>query len=1045
MRHFAQYTLFIGLVSMLIASCSIQEENYEALQQEDVVFYASFEQPTEEGTRVYANEDLHLRWNADDRVSIFNKNSYNQQYRFTGETGDNAGGFDKVAGSEFTTGNTIPHVVSVYPYQPATKISESESLTLVLPAEQHYAENTFGLGANTMVSVSSDNFLQYKNVGGYLMISLYGESVSVSSITLKGNNNEKLSGKASITMPLDGVPTTVMSNDATTQITLSCVTPVQLGATEEESTHFWFVVPPVTFSNGFSIIVRDDNNGVFEKKTTKSLKISRNSLSRMTAVKTDCVSPFLYEPLTIEAITSGTLVWNSISSSYKSIEYSRDGTEWSLFSDSENRLSLSAGELIYLRGDNAFYSTSLNQFSHFSYDGEFSIRGNIMSLINSKDFANTDAFTASYALCGLFTGCNGLKSAKDLLLPSKTLTDGCYANLFMNCSSLIDTPNLPATALASTCYYGMFYNCAQLITPPDLPAKTLTTFCYAYMFNGCSSLTSAPRLIATSLTNYCYNGMFRGCSSLLEAPELSATTMAIACYKSMFSGCTSLVKAPELKAKQLTNECYEYMFTGCTSLKTAPELPATTLYARCYTGMFKGCSSLVMAPDLPATTLASDCYDEMFEDCSSLNYIKAMFVTLNSMATTNWVSGVAAEGTFVKNASASWDSFGTNAIPEGWKVLLAEDDVNVIRYMTYKKGTKPVSLVIIPDGFVESELSIFRERAQEGIDCLFSTSPYKEYRDYFNVYIIEVPSAESGVNVTDGNGNIIEAKDCYFGSKWGRTSYGDMSANDQKVFSFVSAYCPDIADGTHNSREVPIAILANDTRYGGICISESNGTAYCIIPYSYSGETISWSYPATESVNNVDGSQGYRTVPSSEISEMGVSYGNWVNIFVHEFGGHAFGRLADEYWHGSNSASTTYVPGHSFSTPFGLNVSGSYYSVPWQELLNNQQQLNAIDTHYERIGVYQGGDVCMFGRWRNERISCMIDNRLYFSAWQRYLIAKRIMTLSGDLDSFSFESWLSQDKTDDPIRDTHSSTIRNHTPGIVHYEEPLLPPILVER
>ena len=226
---------YFGIVTCLVVSCSTRDKDFQTPVQEDVIYYATFEQPAEDGTRVYANEDLLLRWTADDRVSIFGKNTYNQQYRFIGETGDNSGGFSKVDGAEYVTGNPISHTVSIYPYQASTKITEDEVLTVTLPAEQHYAENTFGLGANTMVSISEDNFLQYKNVGGYLRISLYGEGVSVSSITLKGNNGEKLAGRASVTMPLDGVPAIALSSDATDEITLVCNTPVEL------SNHWWSI------------------------------------------------------------------------------------------------------------------------------------------------------------------------------------------------------------------------------------------------------------------------------------------------------------------------------------------------------------------------------------------------------------------------------------------------------------------------------------------------------------------------------------------------------------------------------------------------------------------------------------------------------------------------------------------------------------------------------------------------------------------------------------------------------------------------------------
>ena len=283
-----------AIMVAFFAACSTKEIDILTPSNEDVMFYATFEQPAEDGTRVYANEDLLLRWTADDMVSIFNKNTYNQQYKFTGETGDNAGGFDKVAGSEFTTGNAISHIVSVYPYQESTKITESETITVTLPAEQHYAENSFGLGANTMVSVTSNNILQYKNVCGYLVVKLYGDGVSVSSITLRGNNGEKLAGKVTVTMPLEGVPTTTMANDASSEITLTCATPVQLGATAEESTQFWFVVPPVSFSKGFTITV-SGNGGVFEKTTGKTVTIERNNLSRIspTEVESDYDSLFV--------------------------------------------------------------------------------------------------------------------------------------------------------------------------------------------------------------------------------------------------------------------------------------------------------------------------------------------------------------------------------------------------------------------------------------------------------------------------------------------------------------------------------------------------------------------------------------------------------------------------------------------------------------------------------------------------------------------------------------------------------------------------------
>jgi hypothetical protein len=63
----------------------------------------------------------------------------------------------------------------------------------------------------------------------------------------------------------------------------------------------------------------------------------------------------------------------------------------------------------------------------------------------------------------------------------------------------------------------------------------------------------------------------------------------------------------------------------------------------------------------------------MFNGCTNLNYIKAMFTTAPSSSyLSNWVSGVSASGTFVKNSAATWENtFGPSAIPTGWTVETA--------------------------------------------------------------------------------------------------------------------------------------------------------------------------------------------------------------------------------------------------------------------------------------------------------------------------------------------------------------------------------------
>lgn len=197
----------------------------------------------------------------------------------------------------------------------------------------------------------------------------------------------------------------------------------------------------------------------------------------------------------------------------------------------------------------------------------------------------------------------------------------------------------------------------------------LTFYGFFALFEGCTSLLSAPELPATTMEQGCYFGMFSECTGLTSAPELPANVLANNCYGWMFKGCSALTSAPELPATEMVSYCYNNMFANCTSLKFAPELPATRLDMGCYHCMFEGCTSLTSAPELPATELVSNCYEFMYKDCRNLRYVIGLFTTEPSEKTTkDWLSGVAASGTFIKSKKATWDVTSAHGVPEGWKI-----------------------------------------------------------------------------------------------------------------------------------------------------------------------------------------------------------------------------------------------------------------------------------------------------------------------------------------------------------------------------------------
>ena len=377
-------------------------------------------------------------------------------------------------------------------------------------------------------------------------------------------------------------------------------------------------------------------------------------------------------------------------------------------------------------------------------------------------------------------------------------------------------------------------------------------------------------------------------------------------------------------------------------------------------------------------------------------------------------------------------------------------DTTPIQYMKATAGApKPVTIAVIPEGFTADELGTYEMLAKSAMDAMMATEPFNHYREYFNVWILKVASNESGASITDGNGNITTKRDTYFGAKWGGDDdYGDMSADDDVVFEFVSENCPDLKQNIHGTNEVPVLMIINDARYGGICHGWSDGTGYCMAPVSYDGGQLMWGYPETEA-KSVDARASWsnvRQVTDQELEEMGINIGDWRNTVVHEFGGHCFSRLADEYWYDSWSNKVNSISEQRWPVPYSLNISATYNNPGWKadllgDDLNALSSLTAKDSRYGRIGVFQGADVSMFNRWRSERVSCMIDNRFYFSTWQRMIIVKRIMTLCGG--TFDAESFWAKDDPTDPLRDRKSgSSYGQKRRAPIHTVPTLPPPVL---
>ena len=171
-----------------------------------------------------------------------------------------------------------------------------------------------------------------------------------------------------------------------------------------------------------------------------------------------------------------------------------------------------------------------------------------------------------------------------------------------------------------------------------------------------------------------------------------------------------------------------------------------------------------------------------------------------------------------------------------------------------------INLVILSDGYQASEFGTFITDANNFTNALFAESPYLEYKNYFNVYAIKVPSNQSGASHPGTATDVTEPQipvsvvDNYFGSTF---DYGGI--HRLLVPTKFSAINSVLANNFPAYDQ--IIVLVNSLEYGG-----SGG-----------------SNMATSSMH-----------PSAN------------QIAIHELG-HSFGALRDEYYAGDQYATESGV------------------------------------------------------------------------------------------------------------------------------------------
>ena len=560
---------------LLLASCSKSAIEEATIGTTDYEFtaYAPDEQSD---SRTYVDTQMKLHWTKGDLVTTFHGLLEPLKFGFRGETGATSGTYYNVDGIFYAPDQSAPNNVAVYPYSADHLLDEdTRAVTLTMPAEQTYAENSFGLGANTMIAITSevnDLALYFKNVGTYLNVRLWGEQQTVKSITVTATGDEALSGKATVAPTYGGDPTCVMANEGVSpSVKLVCEEAVTVNTTEDAPVSFWIVLPPVTMGQGFSATVENADGDVQVFTIEKSVTFKRNkynTLTRKLAIEKeefvpispsgmvtihnsekgmllDELSDYLYEEIESMKVT-GTMNDEDFLWIYYEMPALRylDISEIDIttlpnrsFYQSTNVETLILPKTLTEIRDEVFYQSKLKEvhiydqvqtigasaFKECKSLASIEIPSSVTSIGDSAFYQCTALSTATFneglqTIGGsAFSDCTALQA---ILLPKSLTTMGTSA--FYNCEALASVCFAAGCALTKL-DERVFYNVP--ITSIQIPAQVTAFGGESYKAFNCSKLTIVTfedHSILETMSNY-----FSLCTAL-ESIEIPAAVTTIA-------------------------------------------------------------------------------------------------------------------------------------------------------------------------------------------------------------------------------------------------------------------------------------------------------------------------------------------------------------------------------------------------------------------------------------------------------------------------------------------------------------------------------------
>ena len=214
-------------------------------------------------------------WDMGDQIGVFSDAKDAVPFTYSGD-GKSFIGTTPVSGSKFY--GFFPYGESVY--NPSNK----KELSFII------GDGTTTGGANPvfkapMVAVSESDSFSFKQTCGVLHFAISG-SAWLRSVTLSGNQSEKIAGTFTVNLDAN-VPVLSGTGTATSQ-KYTLAEPVFLP--NGNPYDVYFVLPPISFSGGFTIEIECESMGVqkvLSKKTEKAVSVSRAQIRSFALVDLD--------------------------------------------------------------------------------------------------------------------------------------------------------------------------------------------------------------------------------------------------------------------------------------------------------------------------------------------------------------------------------------------------------------------------------------------------------------------------------------------------------------------------------------------------------------------------------------------------------------------------------------------------------------------------------------------------------------------------------------------------------------------------------------